>query len=94
MPDDNNHPDVHTYVFDMRDKLNRFLLERAKPGQEIRVLVRPEEDDKAKPIMAKGTLSTDGESFSLVVTTRDGKRQTHIVDYKALLGSIVASYLA
>lgn len=81
----------HTYVFDTRDKLNRFIIQRVKPGQEIRILVRPE-DDIGKPITAKGTRSEDGKSFSIVVTKNDGQQQTHIVNYKALLMLVSAAH--
>lgn len=52
---------------DLRDSPNCLRRARAMPGQEIRVLVRPENDATAKLLEAVGTLSHDGESFSVVV---------------------------
>lgn len=75
------------YVLDLRDRSNCSRIESVKPGKEIRVLVRPEHDTTARPIVAKGILSNDGESFSVVVTTADGD-QTHDWGYKDLLEAI------
>ena len=57
----------------------------AKPGQEIRVLVRPEDDATAQMMEAMGTLSNDGKSFSVIVTRENGAQQTHDVRYRDLL---------
>lgn len=54
----------------------------------MQVLVRPDHDAKANPIVAKGILSDDGASFSVVVTRADGKQQTHPWNYKELLETI------
>jgi hypothetical protein len=41
----------------------------AKPGEEIRVIVRVEDNPTATQLMeAVGALSNDGKSFSVVVT--------------------------
>ncbi len=78
------------YVLELRDRSNCLSIESAEPGQEIRVFVRPEHDDKATPIAAKGTRSTDGQSFLVVVTREDGAQQSHPWNYEALLASISA----
>lgn len=76
-----------TYVLDFRDRLNCSRIQAANPGKEIRVLVRPEHDVTAKPIIAKGIRSLDGASFSVMVTTAAGE-QTHDWGYKDLLDAI------
>ena len=76
-----------TYVLDLRDRSNCSRIESAKPGKEIQVLVRPEHDATAKPIVAKGTLSHD-QIFHVVVTRADGAQQTHDWGYKGLLEAI------
>ena len=77
-----------TYVLDLRDRSNCSRIESAKPGKEIQVLVRPEHDATAQPIVAKGTRSHDGASFSVVVTRADGAQQHHDWGYKDLLKAI------
>jgi hypothetical protein len=44
--------DTLTYVLDLRDRPNCSRIERAKPGEEIDVLVRPVHDPKAPSIPA------------------------------------------
>lgn len=76
------------YVLDLRDRSNRSRIKSAKPGKEIQVLVRPEHDATAKPIVAKGTRSHDGASFHVVVTSEDGAQQPHDWGYQDLLEAI------
>jgi len=68
-----------TCTRDLRAPSNCLHNARAQSGQEIRVLVRPEDDATAKLMEAVGTLSNDGRSFSIVVTREDGTQQTHDV---------------
>ena len=70
---------------DLRDPSICVNIAMAKPGQEIRVLVRPEDEATAKLMEAVGTLSNDGKSFSVVVTREDGAQQTHDLSYRDLL---------
>jgi hypothetical protein len=64
---------------ELRDPSNCLNIARSKSGQEIRVLVHPEDDATAQLMEAVGTLSNDGRSFSIVVTREDGTQQTHDV---------------
>ena len=77
-----------TYALDLRHRSNCLSIASAKPGQEIRVLVRPEDDATAQPIVATGTLSNDGTSFSVVVMGEDGAQQTHDLCYRDLLKAL------
>jgi len=83
-------PEPSTYVLEFRDGSNCAVIEGAMPEKEILVLVRNEHDAKAKPIVAKGTRSKDGASFSVVVTTAAGE-YTHVWNYQALLEAIAAN---
>ena len=77
-----------TCVLNLRHPSNCLSIASAKSGQEIRVLVRPEDDATAKLIEAMGTLSNDGKSFSVVVTREDGAQQTHDLCYRDLLKAL------
>ena len=77
-----------TCALDLRHRSNCLSIASAKSGQEIRVLVRPEDDTTAKLIEAMGTLSNDGKSFSVVVTREDGAQQTHDLCYRDLLKAL------
>jgi hypothetical protein len=77
-----------TYVLHLRDKSTCSRIQSASPGEEVQVLVRPAHDTTAKPIVAKGILSNDDASFSVVVTRADGMQQTHSWIYKELLEAI------
>ena len=77
-----------TCARDLRHRSNGLGIASAKPGQEIRVLVRPEDDTTAQLIVATGTLSNDGKSFSVVVTGADGAQQTHDLCYRDLLKAL------
>jgi hypothetical protein len=62
-------------IFNLRHPSN-CLHATGKFGQVIRVLVRPEDDFTKKLIEAVGTLSNDGNSFSVVVTREDSAQPT------------------
>ena len=68
--------DSPVYVLDLRSSLNRATIESAQPGKPIKVLVRPEGDESAKPIAANGVQSNDGKKFRVTVQT-DAGQQTH-----------------
>jgi hypothetical protein len=58
-----------TWPLDLRDPSNCLNVAMAKPGEEIRVIVRVEDNPTATQLMeAVGALSNDGKSFSVVVT--------------------------
>ena len=64
-------------ALDLRDPANCLHIAMAKPGQEIRVIVRVGDNPTATQLMeAVGALSNDGKSFSVVVTRGDGAEQT------------------
>ena len=77
-----------TCALDLRDLSNSLSIASAKPSQEIRVLVRPEDDVTSKLMEAMGTLSNDGKSFSVVVTREDGAQQIHDLCYRDLLKAL------
>jgi hypothetical protein len=78
-----------TCTLDLRDPANCLNIAMAKPGQEIRVLMRPEDGaTAAKLLEVVGTLSNDGKSFSVVVTREDGVQQTYDLCYRDLLKAL------
>jgi hypothetical protein len=78
--------ELPTDTLDLRDPSNCLNIAMAKPGQEIPVIVRPEDNATAAKLMeAVGTLSNDGKSFSVVVTREGGAQQTHDLCYRDLL---------
>ena len=73
-------------ALDLRDPANCLNIAMAKPGEEIPVIVRGEDNaTTGKLIVGMGALSNDGKSFSVVVTREDGTRQTHDLCYRDLL---------
>lgn len=78
-----------TCVLDLRDPSNCLNIAMAKPGEEIRVIVRTDDNATTATLMeARGTLSNDGKSFSVVVTREDGAQQTHDLCYRDLLKTL------
>ena len=72
-----------TCAFDLRDPSNALNLAMAQPGEEIRVIVRVEDNaTAAKLTEAVGVLSNDGKTFSVVVTREDGAQQTLDLYYR------------
>ncbi|MGH7219994.1 MAG: hypothetical protein ACREI1_06650 [Nitrospiraceae bacterium] len=80
--------DSLTCALDLRHRSNCLGIASAKSGQEIQVLVHLEDDATAQLIVATGTLSNDGKTFSVVVTTADGAQQTHDLCYRDLLKAL------
>jgi hypothetical protein len=75
-----------TCALDLRHPANCLHIASVKPGETIRVLVRPEDNATAAKLMdAVGTLSNDGRSFSVVITREDGGQQTYDLCYRDLL---------
>lgn len=68
-------------ALDIRNPSNSLSIASAKPSQEIRVLVCPEDDATAKLMEAFGTLSNDGKSFSC----RGHKIRWHAADPRRVL---------
>lgn len=77
-----------TCALDLRDPSNSIRIASIKSSQEIRVLVRLEDDATAKLMEAVGTLSNDGKSFSVVVTREDGAQQTHDLCHRDLVKAL------
>ena len=84
-------PDLEspTCALDLRDPSNSINIAMAKPGQEIRMIVRVEANATATQLMeAVGKLSNDGKSFSVVVTRGNGAQETHDLCYRDLLKAL------
>ncbi len=76
-------------ALDLRDPSNGINIAMAKPGEEIRVMVRVGDNPTAAKLMdAVGTLSNDGKFFSVTVTREDGSQQAHDLCYRDLLKTL------
>ena len=73
-----------TYVINFRDSSNCSRIQNAQPGEEILVLVHPEQEPLADPLGAKGTRSQDGALFVVEITTADGTPQSFEWEYPLL----------
>ena len=74
-----------TYTLELRHRSNCSRIACAQAGKEIPVLVRSKDGATAKLIEARGTLSNDGKSFSIVVKGADGAQETLDLCYRDLL---------
>ena len=77
-----------TYTIDLRNPSNCLNIAMAKPGEAIRVIVRTATATGATLMEAMGTLSNDGKSFSVVVTTENGGLQRYDLSYRDLLKTL------
>ncbi len=76
-------------TLDLRDPWNGLNIAMVKPGEEIRVIVRVEDNPRAAKLMdAVGALSNDGKSFSVTVTRENGSQQAHDFCYRDLLKTL------
>lgn len=73
-----------TYVINFRDRANCARIQHVQPGEEILVLVHPEQEPLADPLGAKGTRSQDGGLFVVEITTGDGTPQSFEWEYPLL----------
>src|SRR5580765_2595903 len=73
-----------TYVINFRDSANCSRIQNAQPGEEIMVLVHPEQEPLADPLAAKGSRSQDGTLFVVEITTADGAPQSFEWEYPLL----------
>lgn len=82
--------DSPTYYLDLKDKSTRSRIQTARPGgKPVQVRVRSEEDPKAQPLVAEGTLNLDSTEFKVVVKTHEGE-QAHVRDWTELRKAIDA----
>ena len=65
-------PDSSHSVLNLRNPSDCLNLATTQFPHVIRVLVRPQDNITKKLIENVGTLSSDGKSFSVVVTREDG----------------------
>jgi len=78
-----------TCTLDLRDPSNCLNIVMARPGEEIPVIVRVEDNATAPKLMeAVGALSNDEKTFSVVVITEDGTQHTHDLYYRDLLKTL------
>jgi len=73
-----------TYVINFRDRANCARIQNAQPGEEILVLVHPEQEPLADPLGAKGIRNQDGTLFMVEFTTAGGTPQSFEWEYPLL----------
>lgn len=59
--------DNEVYVLDFSNGINRAVIQGAKPGDTVHVMVRAEGDPSAAPFGAKGHRTPEGDRFSVTV---------------------------
>ena len=77
-------PDSLTYVINFRDSANCSRIQNVPPGEEVLVLVHPEEEPLADELRAKGIRSRDGNLFTVEITLADGTHQSFEWEYPLL----------
>jgi hypothetical protein len=75
-------------TLDLRDPSNCINIAMAKPGESIRVIVHTDDNATATLMEAMGTLSNDGKTFSVVVTTEYGGLQRYDLSHRDLLKTL------
>src|SRR6185436_7244391 len=73
------------YILDLAHTWNCLWIEKAAPGEAIKVLVYPARDPLAPRIMGLGIRTPNGESLMVSFTTLDGERGAYSLDYQELL---------
>jgi len=76
--------DSLTYVINFRDSANCARIQNAQPGEEILVLLHPEQELLADPLGAKGMRSQDGTLFLVEFAMADGTPQSFEWEYPLL----------
>ena len=75
-------------TLDLRDPSNCLNIAMTKPGESIRVIVHTDDNATATRMEAMGTLSNDGKTFSVVVTTEYGGLQKYDLSCRDVLKTI------
>jgi hypothetical protein len=76
------------YILDLAHARNCSWIEKAAPGEAIKVLVYPARDPLAPRIVGLGIRTSNGESLMVSFTTLDGERGAYSLDYQELLRTI------
>lgn len=76
--------DALTYVINFRDSANCSRIQNVQPGEEILVLVHPEQEPLADELRAKGIRNRDGKLFTVEITMVDGTHQSFEWEYPLL----------
>ena len=76
--------DALTYVINFRDSANCSRIQNVQPGEEILVLVHPEQEPLADELRAKGIRNRHGKLFTVEITMVDGTHQSFEWEYPLL----------
>lgn len=75
-------------TLDFRDPSNCLNIAMAKPGESIQLIVHSDDNATATRVEAMGTLSNDGKTFTVVVTTEYGGLQRYDWPYRDVLKTL------
>jgi hypothetical protein len=76
------------YILDLGHTWNCSWIEKAMPGEAIKVLLYPARDPSAVRIVGIGTRTPNGESLTVSFMTHDGERGYYSLNYQELLRTI------
>ena len=76
------------HILDLGHTGNCSWIEKAAPGEAIKVLVYPAHNPSAVRIEGMGIRTPSGESLIVSFTTFDGERGSYSLDYQDLLHTI------
>jgi len=76
--------DALTYVINFRNSANCSRIQNVQPGEEILVLVHPEQEPLADELRAKGIRNRHGKLFTVEITMVDGTHQSFEWEYPLL----------
>ena len=76
------------YILDLGHTWNCAWIEKAMPGEAIKVLLYPACNPSALRISGTGIRAPNGESLTVSFTTLDGEHGSYTLDYQELLRTI------
>ena len=76
------------YILDLAHTRNCSWIEKAAPGEAIKVLVYPARDPSAPRIVGLGIRTPNGKFLMVSFTTLDGERGSYVLGYHELLHTI------
>jgi hypothetical protein len=76
------------HILDLGHTGNCAGIEKAAPGEAIKILLYPACDPSAPRIVGRGIRTPNGESLMVNFTTLDGERGSYSLNYQELLHTI------
>ena len=76
------------HILDLGHPGNCAGIEKAAPGEAIKILLYPARDPSAPRVVGLGIRTPNGESLMVNFTTLDGERGSYSLNYQELLHTI------